>query len=275
MRNLLVLLIRYNYVLYFILLEALCIFLLVQNNNFHRSSFINSSKYLIGGLYDQVSTIEDYFELKQTNEDLALKNEQLLNKPPKLVVHHNDDSLLNINNDTINQYQFVAAKVVNNSVNRRMNYITINKGTKHGIKKEMGVIDNFGIVGVVNHVSDNYSTIRSILHTESMISAGLKNSAYFGSLIWERKNPIKVRLKDIPKHANISIGDSVVTTSYSAIFPEGLPIGTVTEIIDRKELSFKELDVNLSNDMSNLVYVYVIQNSLKTEQQVLEQLNDN
>ena len=156
-----------------------------------------------------------------------------------------------------------------------MNYLTINKGSKDGIKKEMGVIDQKGIVGVVHNVSTNYSTVRSILHSESMISAGLTKTDYYGSLIWEGKNPTIVRLKDVPKHANIQVGDSVVTTAYSSIFPQGIPIGTVTEVIDKDELSFKELNVKLINDLSNSVYVYTIENKLKEEKLELEKLNDN
>ena len=151
-----------------------------------------------------------------------------------------------LSEDTLSQYYYKPASVVNNSVNKRMNYLTINKGSKHGIKKEMGVIDQHGIVGVVHNVSANYATIRSILHSESMISAGLKRFNLLRLLGMAKETTQQiVRLKDIPKHANIQIGDSVVTTTYSSIFPQGIPIGTVKEVIDKDELSFKELDVKL------------------------------
>ncbi|MBT8195160.1 MAG: rod shape-determining protein MreC [Bacteroidia bacterium] len=261
--------------LYFIALEVICASLIIQNKNFHKSSFINSSNYAVGGFYNQVSGIQDYFSLRDQNQVLAEENaifRTLQNDTPIISI---SDSLNALAEDTLHQYSYKVARVVNNSVNKRLNYLTINKGSKHGIKKEMGVIDQNGIVGVVHNVSNNYATVRSILHTESMVSAGLKNSNYFGSLIWEGKDPTEVRLKDIPKHANIKVGDSVVTTAYSSIFSEGIPVGRVTEVIDKDELSFKELDIRLVNDISNTVYVYVIDNKRKSEQTELEKSNDN
>lgn len=275
MRNLLVLFLRYNFVLYFIVLELICASLIIQNNNFHKSSYINSSNYLAGGLYDKAWSLKQFFSLRQQNITLLEQNAKLKTRIKNDTISSSSDSLLLLTIDTTSQYIYIPAIVVNNSVNKRMNYLTINKGSKHGIKKEMGVIDQRGVIGVIHNVSANYSTIRSILHTESMISAGLKNTAYYGSLVWQGKYPTVVRLKDIPKHANIQIGDSIVTTAYSSIFPEGIPIGTVQSVIEKDELSFKELDVKLINDLSNSVYVYAIENKLKEEKIELENLNDN
>ena len=275
MRNLVLLFLRYNFVLYFIVLELICASLIIQNNDFHKSSFINSSNFIAGGLYDKAWSMKQFFSLRQQNIALLDENASLKKIHTKISDIHPSDSLVNLSEDTLSQYIYIPAIVVNNSVNKRMNYLTINKGSKHGIKKEMGVIDQNGIVGVVHNVSANYATIRSILHSESMISAGLKRTAYYGSLVWKGNNPTIVRLKDIPKHANIQIGDSVVTTTYSSIFPHGIPIGTVKEVIDRDELSFKELDVKLINDLANSVYVYAIENKLKEEKIELEKLNDN
>ena len=275
MRNLLVLFLRYNFVLYFIVLELICASLIIQNNNFHKSSYINSSNYLAGGLYDKAWSLKQFFSLRQQNITLLEQNAKLKTRIKNDTISSSSDSLLLLTIDTTSQYIYIPAIVVNNSVNKRMNYLTINKGSKHGIKKEMGVIDQRGVTGVIHNVSANYSTIRSILHTESMISAGLKNTAYYGSLVWQGKYPTVVRLKDIPKHANIQIGDSIVTTAYSSIFPEGIPIGTVQSVIEKDELSFKELDVKLINDLSNSVYVYAIENKLKEEKIELENLNDN
>ena len=275
MRNLLLLFLRYNFVLYFIVLELICASLIIQNNDFHKSSFINSSNFLAGGLYEKAQSLTVFFSLRQQNVTLLEEN-AALKKVQKIGSELSpSDSLANLSEDTISQYRYIPAIVVNNSVNKRMNYLTINKGSKDGIKKEMGVIDQKGIVGVVHNVSANYSTIRSILHSESMISAGLKKTAYYGSLVWQGKNPTVVRLKDIPKHANIQVGDSVVTTTYSSIFPPGIPIGSVLEVIDKDELNFKELNVKLINDLSNSVYVYTIENKLKEEKIKLEKLNDN
>lgn len=230
---------------------------------------------MVGGIYNKVSGIQDYFSLREQNQVLAEENAKYRSWQNRSPIISISDSLKTLEEDTLHQYSYNVARVVNNSVNKRMNYLTINKGSKHGIKKEMGVIDQHGIIGVVNHVSKNYSTVRSILHSESMVSAGLKNSNYYGSLVWQRRNPTEVRLKDIPKHANIQLGDSVITTAYSSIFPEGIPVGTVIEVIEKDEMSFKELDIKLVNDLSNTVYVYVIDNKLKDEQRELEKLNDN
>lgn len=176
-----------------------------------------------------------------------------------------------LKNDSLRQYFYTPATVINNTIYRKTNYLTINKGTRHGVLPDMAVISANGIVGVVQNASKNYATIISVLNTKLGVSAKLKNSKFYGSIKWDGLNYRKVILNEIPNHAVIHLGDSVVTSGYSIIFPEGIMIGTISDFAEDSEGSnFYDIKLKLSTDMKKLNHVFVVGNFLKDEQKELE-----
>lgn len=274
MRSLIRFIVRFHFVLIFLLIESFSLFLLIQYNHYQRSTIINSSNRISGKIYDKFSIVTDYFSLRRANQELAQQNMELLNRS-KDAYKSNQVKLIDILDSVyFQQYEYRIAKVINNSINKQSNYITLNKGARHGIKPEMAVIGPNGVVGVVRHVSENYSSVISILNSNLRISGLLQESQYFGSVQWDGKNYRKVKLKEIPNHVVIHQGDTVVTSSFSATFPTGIVIGTVEEVDQKVSGNFHSITVLLAEDFKNLAYVYVVGNLLKEEQEELEKLGN-
>ncbi|MDH3382211.1 MAG: rod shape-determining protein MreC, partial [Flavobacteriaceae bacterium] len=229
MKSLIRFILKYHFFILFILIQFFSLFLVVQYNNYQRASFINSSNAAFAWFYSGVNEISSYFSLRQTNTTLAKENEFLHNlyitnyKENKVKVWEVKDSLYS------QQYSYMNAEVINNSVNKQRNYITINVGTKQGIGPEMAVISSTGVVGIVKESSKNFSVVIPILNRNLMISAKLKNQNYFGSISWNGIDYSKCNLNEIPYHINLNVGDTIVTSGYSAIFPQGIIIGTISE----------------------------------------------
>ena len=270
MQNLLRFLLRYHFLLLFILIEFFSIFLLVNNNNYQNSKFVDFTRNVSGTFYQKVMNLQNYLNLREKNEKLVQENVQLRNYIESRLATGKDtfktftDSLYN------QQYQYIDARVINNSVNKQHNYLTLNKGAQDGIQPDMGVIARDGIVGVVRGVSEHFSTVISLLNNELRISARHKNSGYFGSLNWNGQDYRFVELRDIPLHTRLSKGDTIQTSGYSTIFPEGILIGFV-ESWKEQGGSFYEVRVQLSTDFKKISEVYVIKNIFKEEQQQLEE----
>ena len=271
MRNLFLFLWKYNFFIFFLLLEVFCGYQIFQNNNFHRSSFINSTNAVSAKVNSAISGVTDYIDLRTTNEALSRENAALKTLLPD--VFYIDSALERISTDTLlkQQYSFITAKVINNSVNRRNNYLTLNKGSLLGVKPEMGVISSDGIVGIVKDVSDHYCSVMSFLHKDSRISARIKKSGFIGSMVWDGYDETHASLKDIAKQVKVAKGDTIVTSSYSSIFPEGIMIGLVEEVVDGGGTNFQEISVKLSTPFGKLTYVYIINNVFKDEQRALEE----
>jgi rod shape-determining protein MreC len=213
--------------------------------------------------------------LQKINEELAKENSYLRSQLPTSFKDSKD--YFSLVYDTLNkrQYTYRSAKVINNSTNKYFNFITLNKGSLNGIRKEMGVISSKGVVGIVKDVSDHYTSVISILNTRLHISAKLKESGFFGSLNWDGKDYRYAWLNEIPIHAPVKVGDLVVTSGYSSIFPEGILIGTVEEVEKDKGESFFRIKVRLSVDFKDLSYVEVISNNMRDEQFNLESGNND
>jgi rod shape-determining protein MreC len=246
---------------------------LIKNNDFQKASVYNSSNEVIGGIYQKVNIINKYLNLNLVNDSLAKENVLLHNQLKSSFL---DDSLVTkIVTDTINRvkYEYILAEIVNKSITSRNNYITINRGSKEGIKKGMGVISSNGIVGIVWNVSENFSSIQSILHEDTRITSSIEGTPYFGPLIWEGEDPNYVTLTDIPNQLNLKPKARVVTSGYSVIFPKGILIGTVEKAGVKGEGSFLDITVKLSTNFYALEYVYVIKNNFQTEQETLEAAN--
>lgn len=261
---------KYRYFLFFLLLSFISLFFTINNTSFHKSKFISSANKITGGLYEKSSQFSNYLKLKTQNEELILENTRLKNQLKFL--NSKIDTVLDFTViDSLHfhqKYVYSNARIIKNSYHKKNNYITINRGSKQGLHKEMAVINNKGIIGVIDDVSGDYSRIQSILNSNSKINARLKNSFHFGTLLWNGKDYNIVQLEDIPRQATVQIGDTIVTGGKSTIFPEGILIGTVKNS-DTKN-SLRSIDIQLFNDMSNISHVYIVKSLDKTEINTLE-----
>lgn len=275
MRNLFLFLWRNNFLLLFVALEGLCVFLMVENNKYHNASFLNSTNKLSASVYGFVNSITQYLYLKENNEWLAAENVKLRMMLPSNKIDTTTKTVA-VKDTLFNQhYIFVNARVINSTVNKRNNYLTLDRGSKAGIAPEMGVVTDKGIVGIVKDVSPNFSTVISFLHLKSKVSARFKNSNYFGSLVWDdNNNPATATLKDIPKHVVFKEGDTLVTTSFSNVYPENIFLGTIKSSEIKPGDNFYTITVKLSTDFYSLTHVYVVKDLLKAEQQQLEAKQD-
>lgn len=273
MNNLWRFLSKYNALFLFIVFFVASVILLIRNNNFQRVSTLNTSNQVVGVFYTKLNNVIKYLNLDTVNKQLLAQNAILLNQLK--TSHLNDSVLLNTVSDTVNKlrYQYIAAEVINKSVNSRNNYITINRGSKHGIKKGMGVICPTGVVGIVWNVSANFATIQSLLHQDTKITSSVNGTPYFGPLIWDGQNPQIATLTDIPNQINLKNGTKISTSGLSVTFPKGVAVGTVLKVGVKGGGSFLNISVKLATNFYTLQYVYVIQNILAAEQQDLENLN--
>lgn len=269
MRNLLKILYTYHFLLLFIALEVVCMIMLVQNNNYHSAQYASRAKAISGSIFTGVNNFKEYLSLREANKALAQENAMLRNY---LKSNYGvfDTTRFFLNDSIYNQqYRFQEAKVVNNTVNKQYNYITLNKGSKNGIKPDMAVIGPQGIVGIINGVSENYANVMSLLNVDFKVSARLKKNNYLGSVEWEGKDFEYCTLKDIPQHVEINKGDTVVTTGYAGSFPEGIMIGTVSGF-NMKDGNFYHIDVKISTVFKSLSYVSIVEDLMKVEKTELK-----
>ena len=270
MRNLILFFTRNYYFILFLSLETFSVFLVIQNNHFQRAHFLNSSNTLSGNIYETYSGITGYFGLKEVNEKLATENVILRNQlrgsaslqasAPVSV----GDSLQK------HQYVFLSAKVVNNSTNRRKNYLTLNAGSNQGVKNEMGVICSEGIVGIVRDVSDNFCSVMSVLHENMRVPVNIKKYGENSILTWTGDDEWHGRMERVPSHLPLKKGDVVVTSSYSSIFPEDVMVGTIESFEKVAGNTFYDVTVKFSTNFNHLSYVNVVNNVMKEEQTNLE-----
>ena len=219
MRSLIKILLRYHFIILFIILETISLSVYINNNEKYKTSVVSSANSVVAYFYNLSSSVFEYFNLKQINSQLNKENVELRNQI-KSSFNDNSLNLLNIYDSVFTQkYFFINAKVINNSINKRQNYLTLNKGERQGIHSEMGVVSPTGVVGIVKNVSNHYASVISILNTKSSISAKIKRNNYFGSLTWNGKNYKHMLLKEIPNHVEMFIGDTICTSGYSTIFP--------------------------------------------------------
>ena len=274
MRNLIRFLSNNSFIFLFVFLLFVSFILLVQNNNYQNSKFFNSSNFLIGNLYSTVNNVNDYFNLKEVNAELAEQNAKLQSLQLKSFTKVNGTTVYI--NDTIysQKYVYTSAKAINNSTNKRENYITIDKGSLNGIKPGMGVISPLGIIGTVKNVSNNFCSVMSVLHEKNAVSAKIKKSGYIGSLVWELGDYRIAQLKDIPNHVKLNKGDTIITSGYSQVYPEGRLIGVVKEFDLPEGNNFYNIKIELTVDYKKLSHVFIVKSWMKNEQRELEKLND-
>ncbi|MDG1870625.1 rod shape-determining protein MreC [Flavobacterium frigidarium] len=252
----------------FLLLLGISLFLTVQSHSYHKSRVISSANFLSGGVYEKINNVSEYLSLKTQNEALAIENARL-----KSLLFKTKDS------SAIKRFQnlkvtlpddVVVSKVIRNSFNVHENFLTLNSGSDAGLEPDMGVINNLGIVGIIDKTSKNFATVVSILNVKSQINAKIKKSNHFGSLIWNGRSTGFVQLIDVPRLAAIRKGDTIVTGGQSVIFPENINIGTVDKVEIDNKTHYYTINVKLFNDMTNLGHVYVIKSKNRTEFNNLE-----
>lgn len=276
MRNLLNFFLKYNYWFLFILLEVISFALLFRFNNYQGSAFFISSNQVAGMAYEAANNVTGYFHLKSINDDLVQKNVELELQMERLrsaLMELTSDStgLERMKSDALKGYDIYRANVINNSLTHVDNYITLDKGENDGIRSEMGVINGSGVVGIVYHTSSNYSVVIPILNSKSSISCKIKRSDYFGFLKWDGGSSEYATVKDMPRHSLFSLGDTIVTSGNSAVFPGGIPIGTVEDMSDSHDGLSYLLKVKLFTDFGRLNDVRVIAQKGQEEQLELEQ----
>ncbi|MFA0962081.1 rod shape-determining protein MreC [Roseivirga sp. BDSF3-8] len=270
MRSLLKVIYRYRAFFIFILLELVCTYLIVRNNNYQGAAFFNSSNALVGNLLETQSGITGYLSLKEANKELAAENARL--RAELDVLEDVADTAGNIFRKTVllEDYQYIPARVINNSTRRYNNYLTLNKGEKDSIKAGMGVIGPGGVVGRVKAVSENFATVISVLHNDMLISSQVRRTGYFGSTSWPGKDASTAELKFIPRSESVMQGDTIITSGYNAVYPGGVLVGIVEEVKLREDASFYDIKLRLSTDFGNLSYVYVVENKMKEERDSIE-----
>ena len=279
MRNLLNFLIKYNYWFLSLLLEVASFILLFRFNHYQQSVYFTSANGVAGKVYEISGGITSYFHLKTANEDLLDRNmwlEQRLLFLENVLKEKGLDSarLYSMERLAPTEYQIFKANVIKNSLNKADNYITLDRGTTEGIRPEMGVVDANGVVGIVYKTSPHYSLVIPLLNSKSSISCKIVGSDYFGYLKWEGGNSRFAYLKDLPRHAEFNLGDTVVTSGYSTVFPEGVMVGTVDDMSDSHDGLSYLLKIKLATDFGKVSNVRVISRNGQDEQKALESRAD-
>lgn len=274
MQTILNFLIKHNHWFLFLLLEGISLVLIISFNNYQGAVAFTSANGIAGNIYSAMSDINGYFGLKEENSALTAQNNSLMNEIDELkeeLRSYRDSTLLSGNSfaDKGN-FSYSTARVVNNSLNKVNNYITIDKGSSHGIETEMGVFNEKGVVGIVYQTSDNFSIVIPLLNSKSRISCWVKGSESFCSLQWSGGDPQYSYLIDLPRYTVIEKGDTVVTSGYSSIFPAELPVGVIEEIKDSDDGLFYRAKTRLFTDFSTINNVYIVGNRNKDEQTALE-----
>lgn len=275
MRNLLNFLFRYNHCIVFVLLQGVSFLLLFSFNNYQHSRFFTSANAFVGKIYEATRAVTGYFDLQRQNEVLLERNiwleQQLLLADKRLKEMEEANTTSWPAETTTTMFQSYKAGVIKNSLNRADNYITLNQGSLAGIKPDMGVIGPNGVVGIVYKTSPHYSLVISLLSSKSNLSCKIAGNEYFGFLQWEGDDSRYAYLKDLPRHAEFAIGDTIVTSGFSTVFPQGMMVGVIEEANDTNDgLSFL-LKIKLATDFGKLRNVHVLAREGIEEQKLLEE----
>jgi len=268
MQRIILFFVRFRNFLLFAFLFAVSFALTVNSHSFHSSKVVSSANFLSGGIFGIKSSITDYFDLRTQNELLTQENTRLRTVLSNSDIVSFDGALDAIVLDS--NYQFFPARVINNSYSKTKNNLTLNRGSLDSLKVDMGVISSQGVVGMVNSVSNNYASVQSVLNTNSQIVAKFKKSNQFGTLKWDAEEANVVQLIEIPRIAEIAIGDTIVTDGKSTIFPPGIMIGTVKNFDRAEGDDYYHIDIQLFTDMTSIKHVYLVSHRDAVEIKELE-----
>lgn len=272
MRNLLRLIIRYHNIILFIILEVTAFILISSFSSYQRARIFRLKHALVGNIEERFENISAYLSLAKENKSLAQENTSLYNRLP--ASYFNPFSTGFTDTTSNKQYVFMGARVINNSTNKQFNFIILDKGRKHGVAPDMAVICNDGLVGMVKEVTENFSSVISVLNREFYPNAMIKRNGYFGYIEWPGRHYKRVILNEIPLHADVRQGDTVITSGYSSIFPKGILIGTIEKFEPEKGI-FYRITVDLSTDYKRLSNVTLIKNLMREEQMEIESNIEN
>lgn len=270
MRNLLEFLAKYNHWFVFLILEVVSMVLLFQYNSYQGSAWFSSANAVTGKLYEWDANVETFFSLTKVNQELTQRNAYLEQEVQKL-----SDSLVSATKDSsiyhrdqfalLRNYRLIPAKVVANSIDKPGNLMTIDKGSADGIHKDMGVISGTGVVGIVYLVAEHYAIVIPVLNTKSNISCMIQNRGYFGYLRWKGGVSDLAYLEEVPRHAHFKLGDYVVTSGYSAVFPPGVRVGRILHVFNSADGLSYRVQLRLSTDFARLRDVCVIDDAAMKE----------
>ena len=254
----------------FLLLELFCAWLIIENNQYQSTRYFNTSNRIAAGIIGFSQDVREYFSLRNINSELAKENADLRTQLEQRLQSVNalQDSLKD--STATSRYTYVSAKVINNSTRYYKNFITINKGELDGIQPGMAAISPIGAVGKVKSVSDHFAVLISVLNIDDQMSCVINRTGHFGTVQWDGTDPRFVNLKYIPRHVKPLVGDTVSTSGFNAVFPEGILVGIITEVRLKEESPFYDLKVELAQDFGSLAYVQVVQSHLKQEKDLLE-----
>jgi rod shape-determining protein MreC len=269
MERIVLFLYQYRAFFTFLVLELFCSWLIIENNQYQGAHFFNSANSFVARVNGFSQGAREYFSLREINRMLAEENTSLRKSLEQQ--KQGLDNQYGADSAIIKRFDFVSAKVVNNSTDRFTNFITINKGKNDGLKSGMAVISPQGVVGKVKMTSQHFSVVSSMLNIDIMVSGVMKRTGYFGTIQWDGTDPDYINFNFIPRHVEPIVGDSIITSGYSGIFPEGILIGTISNIERAKEAPFYDLKVKLAQDFRKLTYVSVVKSNLLPELDSLEQ----
>jgi rod shape-determining protein MreC len=257
----------------FLILELLCAWMVVGNNQYQSTTYFNTSNRIAANVISSSQNIREYFSLRDINGNLASENTALrkkLDQRDQLIYFM---ELNNIKDPAIiDRFDYVSAKVINNSTRYYKNFITINRGKAHGLEPGMAAISPQGAVGKVKSVSDHYAVLISLLNIDDQVSSMIKRTGHFGTVQWDGTDPRLIDLKYIPRHVELKVGDTVMTSGYNAVFPEGIMIGIIKSYKLNEEAQFHTIKVELSQDFGKISFVEIVKSNLKQEKDSLEQL---
>ena len=276
MKNIFLFIRRYFNFLFFVVLQISSFVLLVKYNETHQAAYSNIANELIGRINLQYNGVQSFFQLKETNRQLAEENARLRNS----IVSNFEgadsnwvavlDSLVKDTLGRQRKYLWLPAKVVNNTTASQTNYLTLHRGARQGVQKDMAVIGPDGVVGIVIDVSDNYSRVMSLLHRNSKVSSMLKKGNITGSVDWDGKDPHFLTLRNIPRSIKVAKGDTVLTSTYSANFPSHIMVGTIVGVAADPSSNSYTIKLKASTNFYSIQYVNVVNNVQWDEQRRLE-----
>jgi len=263
MRSIYYLFSRFYVVIIFVILEIFAISLVFQSHKYQEVKFLNTSNAISGNILGYVNSFYSFIHLGANNKALMEENVRL-KAQIKYQNKYLNDSALPINSENYT-FQYIPAKIVNNSINKNINYITLNKGSNDGIVKGLGVVSSNGVVGVITNVSDNFSLLMSVISIKSLIGVRHKNTNAIGNLRWNGNDPSTLQVDNLSKTLPIKKNDTIVTAGFSSIFPPDIVVAKVKNLKPEESTSFYEMDVVLTNNINSLSYVYIVKNNKKKE----------
>ena len=259
MQTLLKILVRYSNFLVFIALEVAAFMLLSWNNVYPRSSIMSTANDVVAWQHEQISEVKAYFSLRTQNEQLAAENAALRNQISSMESAKTGDSIL-----------YIPAKVVQMTTDQLHNYLTINRGSKDGIQRSQGVRNEDGVVGIVRTVGTNYSVVLPLINTHTNLSCRFAKNDYIGTLQWDGKDCRFGQLTDVAAHMVVNVGDTIITSGLSPVFPEGIPVGIVENSVLKEGDSYYTIRVRLNTNFKRIKYVEVVQNAAQQEMEDLQ-----